>query len=79
MAYYDTIKSFYRQELGVKLACHVKAGGYTEIAACGPYPDFYHTFDHSAFFEPYLEQAFRNALRRRARVALAYAKKQNQC
>ena len=79
MAYYDTIKSFYRHELGVKLVCHVKRGGYTEIHASGPYPDFGHVFDNNAFEGPSFNQEFRNALRRRARAALVYAKKQSPC
>lgn len=74
MAYYDTMRSFYRQELGVRLACHVKCGGYTEIHAVGPYPDYAHVFDDAAFEGPNHARELRNALRRRARAALAYGK-----
>ena len=65
--YYDTVKSFTRQELGVKLFCHIKRGGYTEIQAGSPYSDAPSVFDNSAFEGKTLRSEFRNALRRHAR------------
>lgn len=66
--YWDTLHSYYRNELGVRMVCHVLRGGYTQIHACGPYSDAPSTFDHSAFFSGADEkQELRNALRRHAR------------
>lgn len=66
--YYDTLRSYRRTELGVEMVCHVKRGGYTEIVATGPYPDWCSIFDHNAFSGATQNRMLRNALRRHARA-----------
>ena len=66
--YYDTLHTYYRNELGVNMVCHVLRGGYTQIHACGPYSDAPSVFDHSAFSGKYVKSELRNALRRHARL-----------
>lgn len=68
MAYYDTVSTSYRTELGVRMACYVKRGGWTEIVALGGYSDMPTVFDHTAFASDAVgRQELRNALRRHAR------------
>lgn len=67
MAYYDTTRTHYRTELGVRFACHVKRGGYTEIVCLDDGTDAPMIFDHSAFDTHWCEVELRKMLRRRAR------------
>lgn len=72
---YDTLNSYYRNELGVKMVCHVKRGGWTEIVALGGYTDRPSIFDHTAFSGRNLELELRNALRRHARLVIRESEK----
>lgn len=69
MAYYDTIRTYERNELGVRFLCHVAKGGYTEtVATIGS--DAPWIFDHTSFCsDKDAEQYLRNHLRQQARWA----------
>lgn len=67
MAYYNDVRSYPRTELGVPMMCHVKQGGYTEIVARSPFPDYASIFDHSTFSGQDQERELRKVLRRHAR------------
>lgn len=70
--YYDTVRTYYRTELGVRMACYVKRGGYTEIVALGGYSDASTVWDHTCFAtERETERDRRNVLRQHARWAIA--------
>jgi hypothetical protein len=70
--YYDTLRSYYRTELGVRMVLHVKRGGYTEIVATGGYSDAATVWDHTVYAsDRERERDLRNWLRRHARWAMA--------